>query len=304
MLQVIYLSLKNTLKALEGVAHINKTLESIYSDITYGKVPSTWLSYCYPTFESLPLFLTNLSDRISFFKGWIDCGHPKNFWLPGFFDQKSFFTTMLQQKARKDDMYFTTLALNLTPLPQDADIPDPPRPKDQDDEEEDNEQANNMHDEESASDFSVGSAVKSGSNKLSQIVEEKELSHSEKSGGQGSDQNDSDDEAKKEELYLHGLFIEGAQWDYEKACISDAKLRVLNYIMPAFKLQVITKDQYEQLYHNDQYFMCPLFKISLRESLNLDGDCFIMHVPLKVNPGTTPKLWLKRSTALFCQMNI
>mmetsp|Transcript_27845 Transcript_27845/g.27722 ORF Transcript_27845/g.27722 Transcript_27845/m.27722 type:complete len:196 (-) Transcript_27845:3-590(-) len=45
LLQVIYVSLKNTLKALEGIAHINDILDSIYSDITYGKVPSSWLKY-------------------------------------------------------------------------------------------------------------------------------------------------------------------------------------------------------------------------------------------------------------------
>ena len=129
LLQVIYVSLKNTLKALEGVAHINETLDSIYSDITYGKVPSSWLKYSYPTFDSLAIFFSNLQDRISFFKGWIDCGHPQNFWLPGFFDQKSFITTLLQQKARKDNLYYSTLALELTPLELNANIPEPPRPK-------------------------------------------------------------------------------------------------------------------------------------------------------------------------------
>lgn len=72
LLQVIYVSLKNTLKALEGVAHINDTLDSIYSDITFGKVPSSWLKYSYPTFGSLAIFLSNLQERISFFKEWIE----------------------------------------------------------------------------------------------------------------------------------------------------------------------------------------------------------------------------------------
>jgi hypothetical protein len=101
------------------------------------------------------MFLINLQERIDFFRGWIDCGHPRNFWLPGFFDQKSFVTTLLQQKSRKDKLPFDKLELMLTPLEKDADIPDPPKPK----ELEDPEQARfrDMNIEDSASDFSIGS---------------------------------------------------------------------------------------------------------------------------------------------------
>lgn len=47
LLQVIYLSMKNTLKALEGVIHINTALEDVYRSLTYEHVPSTWYRYCY-----------------------------------------------------------------------------------------------------------------------------------------------------------------------------------------------------------------------------------------------------------------
>lgn len=260
LLQVIYVSLKNTLKALEGVAHINKTLESIYSDITYGKVPTSWLKFSYPTFDSLPIFLSNLQDRISFFKGWIDWGHPQNFWLPGFYDQKSFVTTMLQQKARKDNKYFTTLALMLTPLELNAKIPDPPKPKEHNDEEsEEPKRFQGMDVEDSASEFSGASShsKNEGSDKLSQIAEEKELSNSEKS-------NQGDHEpTKTKELYIHGLYIECGQWDYDKKCLVEAKSRVLNYLMPPFRLQVISKDEYKQLFENDRYFETPMYKVNI-----------------------------------------
>lgn len=219
--------------------------------------------------------------------------------MPGFFDQKSFVTTMLQQKARKDDMYFTTLALDLTPLKIGVKIPDPPKPKDPDDVAHHDElPRDNMQDEESASDFSAGSVMKSGSDRLSQINEEKELSQSEKSDDHESDTSQKN-KPKNEELFVHGLFIEGGQWSYETEALTEAQLRILNYIMPAFRLKVITKDEYSELYENDSYYAAPLYKISLREALHLDGECFIMHIPLKISDNTTPKFWLKRSTALF-----
>ena len=300
LLQVIYVSLKNTLKALEGVAHINPTLESIYSDITFGKVPSSWLKFWYPTFDSLPIFLSNLQDRILFFRGWIDWGHPQNFWLPGFFDQKSFVTTLLQQKARKDNKYFPTLALMMTPLPLDAKIPDPPKPKEHGDDKEEVIPFNDMDKEESASEFSMSSSGSKAKNsdKLSKIEEEKENTNSEKSEG-------ADPETSKiTEIYIHGLFIESGQWDYEKEWLVEAKLRVLNYIMPAFKIQVISKDEHKALYENKNYYKTPLFKISLREAVQYDGEWFVMNIPLRIWEGTTPNFWLKRSTALFWHMNM
>jgi hypothetical protein len=236
---------------------------------------------------------------VSFFKGWIDWGHPQNFWLPGFYDQKSFITTLLQQKARKDNKYFTTLALMLTPLELNANIPDPPKPKDPHNEDSEHEKTFGQIDlEESASEFSdVSSSKMKPSDKLSQIVEEKEHSGSEKS-------NEGEGGITSKDLYIHGLFIECGQWDYENEWLVEAQPRVLNYMMPAFKVQVITKDEYTKLFHNDRYFETPLYKISLREAINLDDESFIMHVPLRINDKTKPSFWLKRSTALFCQMNM
>lgn len=39
LMQVIYITLKNTLKALEGVMHINPLLEEVYRSLTYEHVP-------------------------------------------------------------------------------------------------------------------------------------------------------------------------------------------------------------------------------------------------------------------------
>ena len=86
LLQVIYVSLKNTLKALEGVIHINNVLEEIYKALTYEYVPKTWYKYSYPSFRSLGNFLVNLKERVSFIRQWLNGSHPFSFWLPGFFD--------------------------------------------------------------------------------------------------------------------------------------------------------------------------------------------------------------------------
>lgn len=71
IMQVIYLSLKNTLQALEGVIHINQALEEIHRSLTYEHVPTTWFKYSYPTYKSLSLYLSNLADRVTFIRSFL-----------------------------------------------------------------------------------------------------------------------------------------------------------------------------------------------------------------------------------------
>jgi len=92
---VVYVSLKNTLRALEGAIHFNSTLEEIYRALTFEQVPKTWLKFSYPTSKNLALFLTNMKERTSFIRQWLSDKHPVTYWLPGFFDPKSFLAMVL-----------------------------------------------------------------------------------------------------------------------------------------------------------------------------------------------------------------
>ena len=132
LMQVMYISLKNTLKALEGVIHINPTLEEVYKSLTFEHVPTSWYQYSYPAFKSLGLYLQNLQDKVAFIRSFLipppvnaegkvvevpKKDQPmKSYWLPGFFDQQSFLTMLLQQKARNDKVSIEVLAINYRPV--------------------------------------------------------------------------------------------------------------------------------------------------------------------------------------------
>mmetsp|Transcript_24271 Transcript_24271/g.21541 ORF Transcript_24271/g.21541 Transcript_24271/m.21541 type:complete len:97 (+) Transcript_24271:331-621(+) len=96
-------------------------------------------------------------------------------------------------------MYFTTLALEFTPLELNASIPDPPKPKDPNSKEtEVAKPIQGMDNEESASEFNSNSSVsKKQSGRLSQIMEEKDDSD-----------EDNENDTKTKDLYVHGLYIE------------------------------------------------------------------------------------------------
>jgi len=71
LLNVIYISLRNTLKALEGTAVLNETLESVSGSVLNGEIPEAWLKYSYPIECSLSDYLDNLKRRVDFFKLWV-----------------------------------------------------------------------------------------------------------------------------------------------------------------------------------------------------------------------------------------
>jgi dynein heavy chain, axonemal len=78
LLQVIYITLKNTLKALEGVIHINDQLEEVYKSLTYEHVPTSWNRYSYPCFKSLGLFISHLNEKVAFIRSFLTNPHKES----------------------------------------------------------------------------------------------------------------------------------------------------------------------------------------------------------------------------------
>ena len=72
--------------------------------LSQGTIPTVWRKISYPSQSSLWKYLTDLSERIDFFKGWIQKGKPESFWLGGFFFPQSFLTAILQNFARKNSV--------------------------------------------------------------------------------------------------------------------------------------------------------------------------------------------------------
>ncbi|XP_063786085.1 dynein axonemal heavy chain 3-like [Pseudophryne corroboree] len=97
----IRMSLQDLNKAISGLSVMSNELDDLFNSMIVGKVPSVWAARSYPSLKPLGGYITDLLQRLSFFKEWIEKGTPKVFWISGFYFTQSFLTGALQNHARK-----------------------------------------------------------------------------------------------------------------------------------------------------------------------------------------------------------
>ena len=80
---------------------MSEELDLMYSSFLKNKVPQNWIDVAYPSLKPLGSWFEDLILRVEFMRNWLFQGHPKAFWLSGFFFPHGFMTGALQTYARK-----------------------------------------------------------------------------------------------------------------------------------------------------------------------------------------------------------
>lgn len=84
--------------------------EPLWTRIQENRVPESWRSCSFQTaHESLADYLVELGLKLEFWKSVVraDAKQLPSFWLPAFFDPKSFLTCLVQAKSRLDAVPMT-----------------------------------------------------------------------------------------------------------------------------------------------------------------------------------------------------
>ena len=99
----------------------------------------------------------------------------------------------------------------------------------------------------------------------------------------------------KEGAFVSGLFLEGARWDGENACLAEPEPMQLFSPMPAvhFKPREVIRDKGRGVYK------CPLFSYPVRTGTR-ERPSFV--VPVDLRTEVSAEHWVRRGTALLLSL--
>ena len=102
----------------------------------------------------------------------------------------------------------------------------------------------------------------------------------------------------KEGAYMKGLFLEGARWDHENGCLTDANPMELFSSMPLVHFKPVDNKKKA----NKGMYVCPLYLYPVRTGTR-ERPSYMISVDLK-SGGLGAKHWTKRGTALLLSLAV
>jgi len=107
------------------------------------------------------------------------------------------------------------------------------------------------------------------------------------------------EEAPEEGIYVHGLFMDGAAWDYEDMVICDQEIGTM-YV----KFPVVHFIPYRDKKPNPEKWAAPLYKTSVRAgTLSTTGHSTNYVLSLEVDTEEAPSYWILKGAALLTMLN-
>ncbi|CAK85038.1 unnamed protein product (macronuclear) [Paramecium tetraurelia] len=130
LVRVMKNSLELLQKAIQGLVVMSIELEKMFNSFLDAKVPENWENVAYPSLKPLGSWVTDLNQRLEFFKQWLENGSMKSYWLSAMFFPQGFMTATKQTYARKTKTPIDTLTFrtqvrpfykdNIQDVPQDG----------------------------------------------------------------------------------------------------------------------------------------------------------------------------------------
>lgn len=108
----------------------------------------------------------------------------------------------------------------------------------------------------------------------------------------------SKDTAPADGVYINGIFLEGARWNWEQEIIDEQLPKILISEVPVIHLTPLKTSELDE----GTRYKCPLYKTSERKGiLSTTGHSTNYVIPILLNTLVPATHWVKRSAALVCQ---
>lgn len=104
-------------------------------------------------------------------------------------------------------------------------------------------------------------------------------------------------EPAKNGSYIHGLYLEGANWNLDKMCLAEPKIMELEVQMPVIHFKPKEKKA-KQLINT---YSCPCYYYPIRKGV-VSHDSFMMNIDLKLENSESADHWVKRGAALLMSL--
>ncbi|KAL0481410.1 hypothetical protein AKO1_012707 [Acrasis kona] len=105
-------------------------------------------------------------------------------------------------------------------------------------------------------------------------------------------------------VYVDGLYLEGARWDGQIGQLADQLPKRLYDKMPVIWFKPVKMEPNKQHENVDSFYLCPVYKTSERKgTLSTTGHSTNYIISIKLPTDQEEKYWIKRGTALFCQLD-
>ena len=104
-------------------------------------------------------------------------------------------------------------------------------------------------------------------------------------------------EAPETGVNIHGLFFQGAKWDYQKSLVEDSDPKVPLVDFPVIWLEPVDLESLS----TEGTYACPLYKTSLRAGeLSTTGHSTNFVLYLALPSKQHGDYWIRRGAALLC----
>ncbi|CAH8650310.1 unnamed protein product [Schistosoma curassoni] len=102
-----------------------------------------------------------------------------------------------------------------------------------------------------------------------------------------------------EGAYIHGLFLEGAEFDQKNLRLTESKPKILYQPMPVIHIQAvdISKDREISKEMLKNFYVCPVYKKPCRTNLT-----YVTSLYLRCPPNKSVDHWVLRGVALLCDI--